>query len=79
MSAPRPYLPDALKGMAPWIAATAALLMSVVILSQFIDTLHESIRRGEALRSTFQAQNSHVADAVIRLADYDERSQPGLQ
>ena len=52
MSAPRPFLPDALHGIAPWIAATAALLMAVVILSQFIDTLHLSIQRGQELRSS---------------------------
>ncbi len=77
MSAPKPYLPDALQSIAPWIAATAALLVAIMILSQFIDTLHVSIRRGEALRSTFQAQNIRAAPAVIHLADSGTRSQAG--
>ena len=77
MSAPRPYLPDALLSIAPWIAATAALLIAVVTLSQFIDTLHVSIRRGEALRSTFQVQSSHPPDAVVYLADSGKPTQAG--
>ena len=77
MSAPRPYLPDALQSIAPWIAATAALLVAIVILSQFIDTLHVSIQRGEALRSTFQAQNIRAAPALMHLADSATRSQTG--
>ena len=77
MSAPRPFLPDALHGIAPWIAATAALLMAVVILSQFIDTLHVSIRRGEALRSSIQAHNSPAPHVSTYLADSGKHSQSG--
>ena len=76
MSAPTPYLPDALQSNAPWIAATAAILMAVVILSQFIDTLHVSIRRGEAFRSIIQAQNIGAPNVVMVLADSGKPSQP---
>ena len=77
MSATTPQLPQAIRVIAPWISATAALLMAVVILSQFIDTLHVSIRRGEALRSSIQAHNSPAPHVSTYLADSGKHSQSG--
>ena len=77
MPATRPFLPDALHGIAPWIAATAALVIAVIMLSQFIDTLHVSIQRGEALRSAQYQPDTRAADAVTHMADSGERSQSG--
>ncbi len=77
MSAPRPFLPDALHGIAPWIAATAALLMAVVILSQFIDTLHLSIQRGQELRSSQYEPSTRDLNVVAHMADSGDRSPAG--
>ncbi|MCZ4316987.1 hypothetical protein O4H66_26595 [Comamonadaceae bacterium G21597-S1] len=58
MPTTRPYWPQAMRTIAPWISATMAVLAAAVLLSQFIDTLHLSIERGQALR---QAQAAPAA------------------
>ncbi len=50
MVASTPLWPESLRTVAPWLLATTAALVACVILSMFIDTLHLSMRRGEALR-----------------------------
>ncbi len=64
-----PHWPSFLHTIAPWIGATAALLIAVVLLARFVDVLHLSIARGEALRATLAAQSTDVAPRTIRLAD----------
>jgi hypothetical protein len=70
MPANRLSRPQAWRTIAPWISASVAALTAAVLLSQFIDTLHVSIQRGEALRAA-QAAPAHAqppSDA-IRMAD----------
>lgn len=71
MSAVRFQWQQSLQSIAPWIGATAALLVALVLLVQFIDTLHLSIARGEALRATLAATPSDT----IQLAGTGPRAQ----
>ncbi len=65
----RPSWPQALRTIAPWISATVAVLAAAVLLSQFIDTLHLSIERGEALRRAQAAPATIEAPATaVRVA-----------
>lgn len=57
-----------LLAIAPWIGATAALLVALVLLVQFIDTLHLSIARGEALRAAQSAPAMATPTVAIQLA-----------
>ncbi|MCB2002937.1 MAG: hypothetical protein R3E92_19515 [Burkholderiaceae bacterium] len=69
MPTTRPYWPQALRTIAPWISATIAVLAAAVLLSQFIDTLHLSIERGQALRKAQAAPAAVEAPAAaVRLA-----------
>jgi hypothetical protein len=68
MSPSKPHLSDAVHTIAPWIAATAACLLAAILLSQFIDTLHLSMQRGEALRAAMATQGTACPADSIRLA-----------
>lgn len=43
----------------PWLVATIAAALAVLLLSVFVDTVYENIRRGDALRQA-QAQAQAV-------------------
>ncbi len=51
MHAPSYFRSDTAIALAPWIIATAACIVSFVLLTQFIDTLHSQMQRGQALRA----------------------------
>lgn len=79
MSETRYFRSDTLLALAPWIIATAACVLVFVLLSQFVDTLHGQMQRGQALRagqSTSVASQSPGAERPI--AD-DRTSLAGLQ
>jgi hypothetical protein len=64
-----------LRSIAPWIGATAALLVALVLMVQFIDTLHLSIARGEALRATLAATATATPSDAIQFAGTGQRPQ----
>ena len=52
------------------LCAIAGALVAAAILLAYIDTLHESVRRGEAFR---QSQRSGVTDSASRKPDIPRR------
>ncbi len=71
MAASTPFWPEFLRTVAPWMVATAATLAAFLILSMFIDTLHFSMQRGDALRAALAAtvttgpiNDSRIASAI---------------
>lgn|GEM_PF-2405206 len=67
---------ETLRAVAPWIGATMALLIAVVILSNFIDTLHVSIQRGQDLRAGVHASATADRNTDVHMADAGTRQQP---
>lgn len=68
MPTPHYFRSETLVALAPWIASAAACVLALVLLSQFIDTLHGQIQRGQALRageSTLDVRQSGVQDRVV--------------
>jgi hypothetical protein len=70
-----PNLSETWRAVTPWIGATMALLIATVILSNFIDTLHVSIQRGQDLRAGIYTSATDDRNADIRLADVGTRKQ----
>lgn len=68
MAAPTSFRPGSLRTIAPWLLATAAVLAAFVILSMFIDTLHLSMQRGDALRATLATQGTTTLGSDTRAA-----------
>ncbi len=66
-------LPAGLRAIAPWIGATVALLIAVVILSRFIDTLHVSIQHGQDLRAGIHATATTDSNTDVHMADAGAR------
>jgi hypothetical protein len=58
-------VPEAVRTIMPWVVATAACLLASVILSSFIDTLHLSIQRGEAMRKALALQDASRGGANL--------------
>ena len=77
MATPPSFWPESWQTVAPWLLATAATVAACVILSLFVDTLHQSIRRGDAIRAALATQGATMP-ATTGIGVADASTQPIL-
>ena len=70
---------ETLLALIPWIIASIACVLAFVLLAQFIDTLHEQMQRGQALRADQSASVATPSAAMERPVAADRIELAGMQ